>query len=106
MPPCSSPRRRPPISPARRSSSMAARSCPRAWTRLRKLEVFFAAVLFAPAGLAETRQIALAQRESGLCVCDPHRLSELGLRMGADPGYEQQAAQHHEGVDFGLVLGR
>src|SRR5262245_8130297 len=58
------------------------------------------------ASLAETRQIALAQGECTLRVCDPHRLSELGLRMRADPSNEQKAAQHHEGVDFGLVLGR
>src|SRR5262245_9293677 len=105
MPPYSSPRRKPPTSPARRSSSMAARLSPRAWTRSRKLRLF-AKHLSPPARLAETRQIARAQRESALRVCDPHRLSELGLRMRADPSDEQQAAQHHEGVDFGLLFGR
>src|SRR5262245_33161762 len=80
---------------------MAAKSFPRAWTRSRKLEI-----LSWPPRLAEPRQIALAQGKRGLRVRDPHRLRELGLRMRADPGDEQQAAQHHEGLDLGFVLGR
>ena len=58
-----------------------------------------------PARFAETRQIALAQGKSPLRICDTHGLSELRLRMRADPSDEQKTAQHHEGIDFGLFLG-
>src|SRR6516164_8489848 len=58
-----------------------------------------------PARLAETRQIALAQGKSPMRICDAHGLSELRLRMRADPGDEQKAAQHNEGVNFSLFLG-
>src|SRR6478736_3990282 len=103
MPPCSSRPKRPATSLDKRSSSTAAKFSRKAWTHSPRLSCcpWFSA----GARLAETRQIALAQRKSPLRICDSHGLSELRLRMRADPSDEQKTAQHHEGIDFGLFLG-
>src|SRR5262245_23960687 len=57
------------------------------------------------AGLPETREIVLAQRNGASRVVDAHGLGELSLRMRADPGDEQKASQHDEGLDL-LLIGR
>ena len=53
---------------------------------------------------AEAAQIVLAEPDRAFGVGDPHRLGELGLGVRADPGDQQQPAEHDEGRDLRRVL--
>ena len=51
-------------------------------------------------------EIVLAQRNGRSRVVRSHGPGQIGFRMRADPGDEQNAAQHHEGPDLALVFRR